>query len=256
MQRLDIPVNVRDGDWVTPPPCIPLDALANAAQSGLDIAAPCVAQRYNAAVAEHGRLGPIETFGHTKTSALLIGNTRALWPALKRAVAAEPERLSSDPVDRHVEATISALQTAIPEQTRVYFGHTLGPDMVSMLHAAKASGLADLGPAHLAVHPAHGPWFALRALIVIDHPAEAEATPPPDLCSACAAPCISALAEAVRDTESRPPGAGLGPNWRAWVTIRDVCPVGQGARYTDAQVRYHYALDDSGLRSDSPARQT
>ena len=37
-----------------------------------------------------------------------------------------------------------------------------------MLHLAEASGLAHVGPAHLAIHPQHGPWFGLRAVIVLD----------------------------------------------------------------------------------------
>ncbi|MGB0590316.1 MAG: hypothetical protein ACPGU1_11600 [Myxococcota bacterium] len=229
-------------------PAVPPHALAHAAERGLDIAVPCVAQRYNASIADHPHLRPVETFGYPTTCAILIGNTRLLWPALKRAVAEAPTRLASDPVDRHVEATIGALQEAIPARSKVYFGHVMGDSMVSMVHAAEASGFADRGPAHLAVHPVYGPWFAIRALLVIDHPAVDEPPSSPELCASCSAPCVHALTEAMRLTESADIATGLGPNWRAWLAIRDACPVGQGARYSDGQIRYHYALDDSKLR--------
>ena len=230
------------------PSPIPRDAIESAAESGLDIAVPCVAQRYNALVKSHGQLMPIETFGRAQTSALLVGNTRALWPALKRAVAREPEVFEQDPVDRYVERTISKLQRAILSPSRIYYGHVMGPEMVSMLHAAQASGFADHGPAHLAVHPNHGPWFALRALIIVDHPGEIEEVTEPKLCTGCPAPCVSALNDAMRTTELSTPKDGLGRNWPLWVAIRDACPHGKGARYSDAQIRYHYASDDTGLR--------
>ena len=230
------------------PPPIPRDAITCAAESGLDIAVPCVAQRYNALVKDHGQLMPIETFGRPHTSALLVGNTRALWPALKRAVAAEPRAFERDPVDRYVERTVSALQRAIVSPSRVYYSHIMGPEMVSMLHAAQASGFADRGPAYLAIHPNHGPWFALRALIVVDHPSEPSEVTAPKLCAGCPAPCVPALNDAMQVSDVSTPRDGLGPDWSRWVAIRDACPHGKDARYSDAQIRYHYALDDAGLR--------
>ena len=248
MCHLDIPRSVREAEPVIIHSAVPPHALAHAAERGLDIAVPCVAQRYNASIAEHPSLRPVETFGHATTSALLIGNTRSLWPALKRAVAEAPSRLAADPVDRHVEATVAALQEAIPARSKVYFSHVMGDAMVSMLHAAEASGFADRGPAHLAVHPVYGPWFAIRALLIIDRPAADEPRPSPQLCASCSAPCAQALMAAMQLTESAHIDTGLGPNWRAWLAIRDACPIGHDARYSDEQIRYHYALDDSKLR--------
>jgi methylmalonic aciduria homocystinuria type C protein len=255
-RRLDIPADVRDDVRVTLPSRLPPEALADAARAGLDILVPCVAQRYNRLIAGHERLRPIETFGHQRTSALLVGNTRALWPALKRAVAERPDLLERDPVDRHVEATVRALQANVAGRTEVYFGHDMGQGMVSMLHAVEASGFADRGPAHLAVHPLHGPWFALRALVVIDQPAVHDDPVMPRLCAPCHAPCVAALERAVDQSEGGHKVTGLGASWRAWVAVRDVCPVGQSARYGDAQIRYHYAGDDAGLRSSRAEQQT
>lgn len=238
-----------DGEQVTDLPPRYGDAAALLGAAGLDLLTAFDGSAYNAIVSGHPNLKPLDTFGLEHVLALLIGNTRALWPALKRTVTEQPELLTHDPVDRHVEASVLAAAELLDQPTNVHFGHHRGPDMVSMLHVAEASGLAHLGPAHLAVHPEHGLWFALRAVLVIDLPWTGDVTPAPDLCSGCPAPCAEALEKALEQQPASWTGPGMGSDWRNWVKIRDVCPVGQDARYSDDQIRYHYALDLSTLRA-------
>jgi methylmalonic aciduria homocystinuria type C protein len=36
--------------------------------------------------------------------------------------------------------------------------------------------------------------------------------------------------------------------WRAWLAVRESCPVGREYRYCDAQIEYHYTKDRAILR--------
>ena len=219
---------------------------------GFDIIAPFRVQDYNRAIADKASLEPLRTFGHAATSALLIGNTRALWPHFKAALAQEPQRLTGDPLDDYVIEEVSKVIEALPFEASPYWAHTLGDGQVSMLHAAALSGFADLGPAHMAVHPTLGPWFALRALVVVDRPSSSAAPPRPELCAPCSAPCVDALERAQALSKVERVGRGLGANWRLWLGVRDACPLGQDARYSDAQIRYHYAGERGALFSPEP----
>jgi hypothetical protein len=125
-----------------------------------------------------------------------------------------------------------------------YQGHTR-VQAVPMQRIGCVSGAAALGPAHLSVHPEHGPWFAIRAIVVLDAPApvlpNVELREP---CESCAAPCKQALQRALALA-----GAGsVEQNWQAWLAVRDVCPASPGARYSDTQIRYHYQKDPAALK--------
>eukprot|EP00757_Euglenozoa_sp_SAG-D1_P013647 gene13647-21265_t len=39
--------------------------------------------------------------------------------------------------------------------------------VVPVQHLAQASGLAHLSQGYLNIHPTYGPWFALRALLIV-----------------------------------------------------------------------------------------
>lgn len=224
------------------------EASACLRRAGLDLLTPFDASLYNRLVQDHGYLKPLETFGHRHPLAWLIGNTRALWPVLRQAVAARPDLLARDPVDRYVTSCLAECADALQVSAQVYPSHEGGAGLVSMLHAAEASGMAHRGPAHLAVHPSHGLWFALRAVIVLDWPYEGVTTSAPDPCTDCAEPCVAALEAAMARQHDVPRTPGSGAGWRDWVRIREVCPVGQAARYCDDQIRYHYTLDLDSLR--------
>ncbi|MDP6942891.1 MAG: hypothetical protein QF464_01980 [Myxococcota bacterium] len=224
------------------------DAAAQLDDAGLDLVTFFDATAYNRAIAGHPFLRPLETFGRDHVLALLVGNTRALWPALRRAIQSDPTAPTRDPVDNYVARNINACVENCQISTHVYLSHEEGPRLVSMLHAAEVSGMAQVGPAHLALHPRHGLWFALRAVVVFDWPWEGSITPSVDLCSSCEAPCVDALNTAIAKQGDTPYRPGDGPTWRNWVQIREVCPVGQDGRYSEAQIRYHYTLDPDTLR--------
>lgn len=105
---------------------------------------------------------------------------------------------------------------------------------------AEAIGFAALSPSHLSLHPEHGPWIGLRAIVIAERPYEGPARPPlPRPCDGCERPCMGALDEAL--------ARGDAASWRDWLAVRDACPVGRGSRYGAAQIRYHYTKDQDWL---------
>lgn len=154
---------------------------------------------------------------------ILIGNTRALWPRFTEAMhdpalAAEP-----DPLDRYTERCIGA---AFPG-ARIYYGHRrYAGAFVPLQRIAVAAGLGALAPSHLVIHPIYGPWFALRAAVVLD--GEPPVRRPIPLPCRCDASCATVLERAQRSH-----------NWRDLLAVRDRCSM-QSWRYTDDQIRFHY----------------
>ena len=214
---------------------------------GLDLIHPFDALRYNERVAAHDALAPLPVFGRQRALGLLIGNTRALWPHF---VAAYRERgdlqNASDPLDTYVSNAVRACAASIVVDSVARFGHERGADAVSMIHLAEASGFAWSGPAYLAVHRDHGPWFGLRAVIVADVDPPDRATSAPDLCRGCEAPCRAALERAM--ARKVPDSQGdIASSWRDWVAVRDACPIGRSSRYGEAQLRYHYTKERAVL---------
>lgn len=178
-----------------------IDALAAA---GFDIVQP-----FDGAIVDAHR--------HT---GVLVGNTRALW---SRFVAERPA--GPDPFDRFVEALIDPL---VPAGARVFYGHRqYGGAFPPLQRIAVAAGLGALSETHLVIHPIYGPWFALRAAIVMagDPPPPAQ----PAAACACSETCRSALAHAKASAD-----------WRAWLAVRDACTLGRTYRYSDEQIEFHY----------------
>lgn len=232
------------------------------ARRGLDVLQWFDASEYNRAVEAHEQLSPLDLLGRpTSRGALaaLVGNTRALWRPFIDALNGSPAlRADSDPLDRFVESVLRDALASCALPHRLYLGHDGGARLVSMLHAAEVSRLAHRGPAHLAVHPTHGPWFGLRAVLVFDAapPAIAPA-PAPAPCNDCDAPCTRAFDAAIGRSDRIPRGeagaldaSAIRPAWRAWVAVRDACPVGSQARYGPRQLRYHYTRDRRALAQE------
>lgn len=194
-----------------------VDALAALALAGFDLA-----HAFDAAAAARepglGVLAGPERLG------ILIGNTRALWPRFTEALRDPALAAERDPLDRYTERAIGA---AFPG-ARIYYGHhPYSGAFVPLQHLAVATGLGALAPSRLVIHPIYGPWFALRAAVVI-HGEPPARQPIPKPCT-CDGSCTTVLARAQRSTD-----------WRDWVALRDTCSL-RTWRYSDDQVRYHYA---------------
>ncbi len=172
---------------------------------------------------------------------LVIGNTRALWAPFCAAYAADPSlRDTSDPLERYVERVIDA---ALPPGARVFYAHRpYDGAYLPFQRVAAAVGLGELTPAHLLVHPIFGPWVALRALVLTAGAPPSPAAPRP-VPGAHTPAGEAALATAL---------AATGPDaWRAWLAVRDACPIGRAHRYSAAQIRYHYTKDPRALTGEN-----
>lgn len=212
-----------------------LDRLETAlCERGLDLCAPLAVEDHDA-LAPSLAIAPALGWGRARTLAVVVGNTRALWPRFQAAHRDEP-----DPLDAYVaRAVTEAIEIAAPGAAcTVRWAHHV-PATVAIQRAAVAAGLAWLSPSHLCVHPVHGPWIALRALIAFDLDAPPPAAPLAPPC-VCERGCADAFARAVA---AGPPASTeeLRARWPLWLAVRDACPVGRASRYGDDQIRYHYA---------------
>lgn len=223
-----------------------VDAIARAcAAGGFDLCAATRAEAYNVRVPDELR---VPDFGRPGALVVVVGNTRALWPAFAQALAADPSlAAAAHPLDTHAARVIgaaidAALAAHAPGARRdVRFAPEPPPRRVALQRLADAAGLAYLAPSHLCVHPTYGPWIGLRAAAVIDvdgPPPPPPIAPPCD----CATGCGPAFARALAAGPPRD-AAELRDRWRLWLAARDACPVGRAHRYGDDQLHYHYTVD-------------
>jgi hypothetical protein len=169
------------------------------------------------------------------TTGLVVGNTRALWDPFLRRGSSRPR--TAHPLDRYVEDSVrEALAPLLPTWLR--FAHQLFPSPIPIQRYAAASGLAQMSPVGLSVHPEYGPWIALRAVAVFvapSLPATQESAPHP--CDSCARPCVEPFERAIKDPARKA---------RTFLPVRQSCPVGVGHRYSDEQVNFHYGPEPLG----------
>lgn len=203
---------------------------ARLAELGLDLVHP-----FDAALASATR--GLAALAGPERRGLLVGNSRALWPHFDAAMHDPAMAALANPLDTYVERAVA---TVFPG-ARIYFGHRrYDGAFVPLQTLAVATGLGALAPNHLVIHPTLGPWFALRAVVLLAAEVLLDGEPPepePEPVSPVAKPCTcsdacpAALARALS-------GAG-GEPWRAWLAVRDACSL-RAARYGDEQIRYHY----------------
>ena len=155
--------------------------------------------------------------------AILVGNTRALWPIFLAARRADPElRSSPDPLDAYTERELAR---AFPGAVMWFAHRQYDGAYMPFQRFAVAAGMGALAPTNLVIHPRFGPWFGLRALVVLDgEPPEQPPRPPYRCSNACSL-------------------AGTTDDWRSWLAVRDACCVGREHRYSEDQIAYHYTKD-------------
>jgi methylmalonic aciduria homocystinuria type C protein len=174
-----------------------------------------------AARCEEGGLDIVHPFSREGRLALLIGNTRRLWPIFLLG----RDGRSANPLDDYVISVVTGALSPYPHQVR--FAHV--PPYVPIQRLAEEAGLALLSRTHLSIHPVYGPWLALRALAELDMDGPPPGPRPEPGCEGCEARCGAALEAAM--------GSG---DWRMWLAMRDACNVGREWRYGEDQIAYHY----------------
>ena len=209
--------------------------------AGLDLLHPFALADYNRHVELADRLGD---FGRERALGILVGNSRALWPAFTAAIASQTE-LSANPLDEYVVSKVNlACASSITPRYQSHFSHTATPHPLPVQRLAELVGFAATSPSHLAIHALHGPWLALRAVVVVDldgpgTPAAEPARP----CLGCAAPCVPALNRALSASGPKLDSRSVSEHAAEWIAVRDACPVGTTSRYDEAQLSYHYGVD-------------
>jgi methylmalonic aciduria homocystinuria type C protein len=203
-----------------------MEVFAALAAAGFDIAhtfdaAAAAAEPSLAMLAGTARLG------------ILIGNTRALWPLFTAALRDPALAAERDPLERYTERVIDAAFDSIGQATgestgpRLYYGHRrYAGGYIPMQRLATATGLGALAPSHLVIHPVYGPWFALRAVVLLDGD--------PPVRSAIAKPC-----QCDGTCEARFARARTSSDRRDWLAARDACSL-RTWRYSDDQLQFHY----------------
>lgn len=209
---------------------------------GFDLVQPFATATYNRAPLAQSSSFRLPDFGRPSALALVVGNGRALWQRFVAAYQREPEIAASrHPLNEHTESSLHRLRDSLAVRSVCFFSHHSEP-RIPIQRVADVAGLAELAPCHMSVHPELGPWLGLRAVLVVDAPPPQRLPPTPARqCPGCHRPCLAALSNAV----SQPPGAA--DSWRAWLQLRDSCPVGRQARYGSDQIHYHYTKDRSIL---------
>ena len=204
--------------------------------AGLDLAAPLRVGWYNDAVDPHLRL---HDFGNPESLAVLIGNSRALWPRLLDALRTDVELLDdANPVEGYTMRCVLEAAQCVDVPYELRWAHDVLPHPIAIQRLAQVAGLAYLAPSNLSVHPTYGPWIALRAVLVAD--VTGPPGPPPVMenpCDDCEHACLAAFRRAL----SQP------ADWRHWLEVRDTCPTGGAYRYDALQILYHYTKDRDAL---------
>lgn len=185
-------------------------------------------------------------------SALLIGNTRELWPRFVAAYRTDASvRSARDPFDMFVEAALAS----VIQLRAVRFAHCpYDQAYVPMQRLAVAARLGTLSASQLVIHRRYGPWFSLRAIIAYEGPAdtldEAFAGCDARQCQQRCQPLFDYAMLGLHANEAqeptsaaRQPAAVANPTWRDWLAVRAACSIGADWRFTDEQIIYHYTKD-------------
>ena len=232
---------------------------------GLDIVAPLNLRWYNEVAPATARVAPPADGAGEDALAVLVGNSRALWPAFTAAHDSDPAIGDAEhPVDTFVAR---AIRDAIADASngacgrtasvvRVFDAHDTSPGkLVAIQRAAHVAGVAHLDEkCHLAIHPRYGPWIALRALLVFDDirgPDETHRSPPPPNPLATNGTARRRVDDAFAYAlEGYADPSLSAERWQRWVAVRDAVFAETGKshpeRYYEDQVRYHYNCQTGG----------
>jgi hypothetical protein len=146
---------------------------------------------------------------------------------------------------RTADAAAAAALSALGVAHAVYFPFDGAEPLIPFQRLGRAAGLGGPGPLGLQIHPVFGPWWAYRALVVVDR-ALPPRPPIGDGCAGCDAPCVAACPAhavaragfAVAACHARRLTA---EPCRLSCAARIACVRGPEHRYTDAQLAFHMA---------------
>ena len=209
---------------------------------------PLAAPAFDAACAPVSKLAIADLLPGARAAAVVGSGGPAFFD---RFAAGSPERGDGapNPLDRYTkrvaDAAAAAACAALGVAHAVYFPFDGAEPLIPFQRLGRAAGLGGPGPLALQIHPAFGPWWAYRALVVVNR--ELPPRPPiGDGCAGCDAPCVDACpAHAVARTGFAVAACHArrltAEPCRLSCAARIACVRGPEHRYTDAQLAFHMA---------------
>ncbi|ORX95440.1 hypothetical protein K493DRAFT_337365 [Basidiobolus meristosporus CBS 931.73] len=222
---------------------------------GLDIVLPFSVAKYNALAIEHN-FQPLPLPSKNNSLAILIGNTKYLWPHFLHHLSEKPESFwekEKNPLDSYVVTSVeNAVRQSLPgKPTETRFSHVFsGENFIAIQHAGQLAGLQYDRSLGFCLHPTYGPWIGLRAVVIVGDAegyewdsisTNQESLIPLETLSKLKQEMDHLRAQYKQDHEW-----SWGKYWRQWIALRDkvseAC-LAQQWRYCDEQIRYHYLKD-------------
>ena len=186
------------------------------------------------------------------TCGILIGNTITAWQPFLLWLRQQPDWQGiADPFNAFSEHTIHTQCQKFFSPVRVLWTHETKSYIVPAQKIAHESGLAFRSAGQFNIHPQFGPWFALRALVLLDTTPKPEATEAQNPSSARIEEQASArFQELYKNLQHTTDIKTVQQQWKAWLTLRDIYKVGKEYRYTNPQIQYHYTHDKQVLAQE------
>ena len=198
------------------------------AGSGIELVASCSARTYDDAAPAGYRTADLMAGASGVVVAASAGP--ALWRAFRARTTESPGFWEQEhPYDAFVATLLARADEALRAagvRSRRFEAAFHAPVRLDFLALARLTGLGSPGPFALYIHQTHGPWWALRGAWLVDAELEGPLGHHPP-CTGCYAPCVGGWANA----------GGIGD---ATPAVRSRCVVGQGSRYDEDQIAYHY----------------
>ena len=211
------------------------------AELGLNVALPLAREAFDVAA------GPLtlDDLQAGAAGAVIVGSG---GPTFFNRFEGGPESRDGapNPLDRYTERVVTrtARDALAPRGAAhvVHFPFGVRP-LIPFQRLGRAAGLGGPGPLGLQIHPTFGPWWAYRALIVLDRPLSS-APPPGDGCAGCDAPCVAAcpagaVARGGFDVVACHARRSVAEPCRLSCAARIACVRGPEQRYRDAELAFH-----------------
>lgn len=198
--------------------------------SGFDIVHPFSLEELDESVLKHL---PVED--SSGKMGCLVGNTGKIWDCFIKWLSQKPNWSEIvDPLETFVEEVI---EECVGQDAILFWTHETKRYIVPVQRMAEQTGLAYLSAGQFNIHPHFGPWFALRAVVILSGETASNqnvSNPSTDAIEVQSADLFNRLLESKA-------------TWREWLTLRDLYDVGRTHRYSEAQIRYHYTRDKQVL---------
>ena len=208
-------------------------------QSGFDIVHPFSFDALDDSVLEYL---PIKNL--SGKMGFLVGNTGSIWDDFIEWLS-QRLRWSEivDPFETFIEETI---ERCVGQKTLIFWTHETKRYIIPVQRMAHQTGLAYLSDGQFNIHPRFGPWFALRAVVIVSGTMSSNQVIP------------NPSTEDIETTSKAMFNRLLQSNatWQEWLSLRDLYIVGRTHRYSEEQIRYHYTRDKTVLLQEMDRLRT